>query len=501
MNPAILAAAALSSAANAQLLDWTHFAGAPDRAASARGPAPSSFPSPAIISPGATSFLGASGGVLLRRHAFFLARVNSVHSLVCIDARTRLVHWASPVQPPFLDSWSAPVIDARNRAVLVASGTSLACFDAVSGALRWTSPLVRPVVNASPLVTTDLGGQNRAFITDYDPFGSSGSLYCINVDPFDPLRNPFLPGDLVWSVTLGATSGNSPAYADATLFVAAISDGSAFGGPGIIQAFDARALSPPSPLWTFTNPAGHGFYSPVSFREGVVHAASYSFFGGLFNSNLVRLEASTGALLSSTPCGRSATAPVPLADGRVLLSAGLDGFGSIPTLQCFAPDGSLLWDTALDTWIDLNANLVIDPGEYLRVGGWTLQPAAFASHALAGTLPPGGSLSAPATDLYLLDLARFPSHPDFIASHLPGAGTSPTVAWDGILTLGQAGLHALGLFRDDDVNQDGRVDLEDLFAWEQGLGSRDIDGNGIVNADDRALLLARFASPIEDQPR
>jgi hypothetical protein len=40
-----------------------------------------------------------------------------------------------------------------------------------------------------------------------------------------------------------------------------------------------------------------------------------------------------------------------------------------------------------------------------------------------------------------------------------------------------------------DVNRDGRVDVEDIYAWEQGRGSRDVDGNGAVNAADREQLI------------
>lgn len=40
-----------------------------------------------------------------------------------------------------------------------------------------------------------------------------------------------------------------------------------------------------------------------------------------------------------------------------------------------------------------------------------------------------------------------------------------------------------------DVNADFVVDIEDLYAWEQGIGLRDVDGNGTVDAADRRLLI------------
>ena len=40
---------------------------------------------------------------------------------------------------------------------------------------------------------------------------------------------------------------------------------------------------------------------------------------------------------------------------------------------------------------------------------------------------------------------------------------------------------------DYDVNNDGQVTVEDLYAWH--LSPSDVDGNGVVNNDDRAALL------------
>lgn len=41
-----------------------------------------------------------------------------------------------------------------------------------------------------------------------------------------------------------------------------------------------------------------------------------------------------------------------------------------------------------------------------------------------------------------------------------------------------------------DVNTDGLVTQADLAAWDQGSGWRDVDLNGVIDADDRALLVA-----------
>lgn len=45
-------------------------------------------------------------------------------------------------------------------------------------------------------------------------------------------------------------------------------------------------------------------------------------------------------------------------------------------------------------------------------------------------------------------------------------------------------------FGDPDVNDDGLVDVEDIYAWNQGEGSTDADENGVTNEIDRDLLTA-----------
>lgn len=64
-------------------------------------------------------------------------------------------------------------------------------------------------------------------------------------------------------------------------------------------------------------------------------AASYSFTGGRTSANLVKLDALTGVMSWSVGCNRTASVPVYVEGGRVVVAGGLDGFGSIPTLQLF----------------------------------------------------------------------------------------------------------------------------------------------------------------------
>jgi hypothetical protein len=137
----------------------------------------------------------------------------------------------------------------------------------------------------------------------------------------------------------------------------------------------------------------------------------------------------------------------------VLLSGGIRGFGSAPSLELVQDHGAsaaMLWDSALDTWTDLNSNGVLDPGEFLAIGNWTFQPIASdpaspgAIRALASTPPLSGGSFSYSTDLLLLDLTKSPHDPGFIIDQIPGPGGTPAAAFGSLYSVAAAGLYALG---------------------------------------------------------
>lgn len=506
--------------------DWPQFARTADRRSVADS-LPDALGAPRwVVSAWAGApirFNGQSGVVIADGRAVALGRheVQPVrHIALAVDVASGSVLWTANVPAPHLDSWSAPAASVPAALVVVASGTMVSGLDLATGAVRWQAALQRPVVNASPVVTGDLAGRNRAFITDFDGFGGAGRLYCINIDPFDAALNPFQPGEVVWSAVLGNTSGNTPAYADGVVYVASVAD-TLGGGAGRILAFDATAHIAPEPLWTFENPVMAGFFGGVTVRdigaERFIFAASYALYGGQFAANMVKVRAGDGSLVWTVPSNRTDATPIMLGDGRIALSGGIRGFGSAPSIQLFHDSGGsagLLWDSALDSWVDLNNNTLMDPGEYLLVGGWTHQPAA--------TLAPGGAqLAAGAirtntfeacNDLYLLDLERHPSESGFIISHVQGAGSTPAVSDGAIVTIGPGGLHALG--GGCWANCDGSsiapmLNIDDFscyinaFAAAQGLPAHEqqkhyanCDGSTIppvLNVDDFTCFINRFA--------
>lgn len=441
------------------------------------------------------TFVGQSGVVTWDNYIYAQGEIAGCAHLICASRADGSIVWIAPVLAPVLDSWSTPVIDETNRTVVVTTGNQCLAFHAKFGYPRWTAILDLNIVNASPLVTDDMGTADRMFITDYDGiflFGG-GHLYCINVDQFDPVTNPYQPGEIVWTVNMGAaTSGNSPAYDSGAIYVADLGSQNN-NWTGRISAFDAAAISPPAPLWQTSNPVALGFFGGVTITNGYVYAGSYAFTGAQQSANLLKLDALTGAVEWSTPCNRTSTIPVVLDDGRIAVSAGLLGFGSLPSIQLFSDLGTsavLNWDSAIDSWVDTNTNGQFDPGEFISTGGWTTQAILF-NAPTANVLMVGGSenpglFGAPET-LFVLDLDAPPSSPGFILETYTGAGSSPAYDTGNLFTIGQNGLVCFGPVTPpplSDMDRDLLTTPEDLYLWGEGVGPRDVNQNQMIDNGD-----------------
>jgi len=513
--------------------EWPQFGGSRGRVSNNdAGPASISSPTWTFASDtsgNAIRFVGQSG-LAVSRDVVLAAGSITVASqrqfkLWAIDRRTGLQRWAALIAAPAFDSWSSPAIDLRTNTAVVASGSVVAAFDLTSGATKWQTTLAAPIVNASPLLTSGhgvgpqggqwnggLGIANRIFVTEYDGFGTDGSLTCINSDPYHAAANPLQPGAVLWSVPIGGSSGNTPAFSGGMVYVATL--GRSGFGAGQILAFRADAATAPDLVWAFDNVIEEGFFGGVCVvpssnaanAPASVFAASYAFSGARTSSNLVKLDASTGALRWSIGCNRTSATPIALADGRIVLSGGIRGFGSVPTIQVFKDQGTfatLLWDSAAATWVDSNGNGTMDLGEYTVLGGWSMQPA-FASSPAAprlflGAISTNLASTAACTDLYAIDTSKLPfntggaAQPGYLAMHYVGAGSTPALADANLYTIGAAGLLAFGPPPPRcDVNSDGVVDIEDLYSWFRGTGLRDVNIDGSVNDTDRAVLEAEL---------
>lgn len=445
--------------------------------------------------------VGPVGPVATADTVIVLAEIAGDDHLLALDPADGSVLWHAPVPPRFLDSTATPVISTDANLVAHASDFSVTALDLATGVVLWQTDLLADAVNASPIITADLGPRDRLFITDYDPFLAGARLYCINVDPFDASLNPHQPGDIVWSVGVGSAAGGSPAYHSGVVFVPTAGLGGF--GAGSILAFDATADTPPTPLWSFTNTKPEGFFGGLSLHESQgqlsLFAASYAFTGTRDSANLVKLDADTGDLVWSVNANRTNATPIPLGDRRILLSTGIDGFGTTTALQLFLDRGDTatrLWDSALATWTDTNANGSLDPGEFLRVGAWNHQPALLRTGtgliAYTARAPLSSDPAAAAEALAAIDLSFSPRSGAFVDQQAPALGNSPAIAGNLLLTTGPAGVAAFAPLAAFDVDHDGVLTIDDLHAWEQGRGDRDINQDQTINSADRALLIAEL---------
>ena len=170
-------------------------------------------------------------------------------------------------------------------------------------------------------------------------------------------------------------------------------------------------------------------------------------------------------------------------------------------------DGTLLWDSALDTWVDANNNGSIDPGEYLRVGGWTQQPVAASfqgSWRLWTGAIDGYSTSAPSTDLYILDFGAGTESVTAVVGHYAGAGSTPAAAGGWLYTVGAGGL--FGFAPDCYANCDNSTSPPILNAndfqcfvnrYAEGDPAANCDGSTApptLNANDFQCFLNAFAA-------
>ncbi|MCA9243098.1 MAG: PQQ-like beta-propeller repeat protein [Phycisphaerales bacterium] len=343
--------------------------------------------------------------------------------LIAYDADSGDRLWTAPMEPDEQDSWSSPAVDAARERVLFPSGFTLYAFEVDDGAPAWTTEFMRPVVNASPTVAGD-----RVLMSDAKGFGVGSRLYAVNAAPFDKNDNPYQPGDVVWDVDIGASTGATASVVGATVYVANID--------GEIMAVD---LGDGAEVWRTDFAAVVGaesakFFSGLAARGGALYGATYNFNGSANSSWLVKLDRATGAIAWRVPCARSRSIPIATDDGRILLAGGIAGFGSNTTVQAFADNdtsATMLWDTA------------VDAPALGSIGGWTTQPLYSRGRLFVGEPAPPGDFFGPYQRLLAIRPALTPEAPGFVVQEQVGAGGSCAVSDQRLYSIGVDGLFCI----------------------------------------------------------
>lgn len=410
--------------------------------------------------------------------------------IIAYDVNSGQLLWTTVIDKAIYGSWSTPCVDTKHNTVLIGSGYKVFALDAQSGVQKWATQLDKFVVNASVCTALDIP-YARAFITDYDGFGSTGKLYCINLDPNEP-NNPYEPGGIVWSDVIGATSGNSAAYKDGVVYVAKGTDST----PGAIYAYDAAAWPDAVRLWESTDPNFDGFSGGVSVtKEGFLYAANYDWADqNENNSALCKIDCNDGSIVWITQTERTSSMPVVAGD-KIYISGGFYGWGSRPKVEAYHDHGSTvtkLWET----------------GSNIAVGGWTNQPVYANGKLYVGAIPFDGDYFGAYTELYILDVSITADDPNFIIAHYQDkeCGNSPVVTYDSIYTIGNDGLfkfHQPALL--GDISKNNKVDIKDLAelvdVWlcegPIGVSRSDLDLDGDVDFIDFSLLANEWSRELD----
>lgn len=421
-------------------------------------------------------------------HAMYFTGVNYTHDqIAAYDAQNGTLLWNHLIAKTTVSSdvsWSSPCVDTRTGNVLIGAGPYVYALNGQTGAEIWKTTISGTVMNGSVCLALDLP-YARAFITNYTGFSAGGLLYCINLDPNVP-GNRYEPGQIVWSDSIGATSGNTPAYRNGYVYVAASQLTGGWMGYGVIYAYHADSNTP-NRCWTAGNTNWERFMGGVTVTSaGFVYAATYDFNGGTDNSTLVKINAGDGVTVWTTPAERTDAIPVVAGD-RIYLSGGYaDPYNpamrhQIEAFQDHGVSVSKLWETPAG----------------LPVGGWTYQPA-YAHGKLYAGVSSSSDARQPYAELYVLNVTLTPSDPGFVIEHFSdGCGGSPAITFDSVYATGTEGLHR---FRQPkllaDVDADGSVDLNDLallashWLWNGPLGVErtDLDLDGTVTLGDWTWL-------------
>lgn len=449
--------------------------------------------------PSASDAPGGAGSPDATDHDTLLMETRGQDAIVAFSRLDGSVAWTRGVPIAALDSWSTPCVDVLHDSLVIAAGSRMLCIGLDDGSTRWNTALGRIVVNASPVVTHDLGPRNRAFVTDHSfASGTPGRLYCLNTSPFHPTLNPHQPGDLLWSVELGGqTSGNTPAYKDGVVYVSTATGGSTWD-QGTIRAFPADASAAPAPLWVYEHTDPSGFFAGVAIKGQGVYASTYSFHGDQFSAATVKLDRNTGQRLWVVPTNRTDTVPVPLDSGFVLVSGGVPFtsmfpvFGSLPSIQLIyeQPWGGAvrLWDSAMDTLDDANGNGTWDPGEtFLSIGNWTSQPIVVelpdgrpAAYVASAPEPAIDGFYGSGSAISLIDLTKHPAHPDFVIASTEDCGGSPALVGHELYAAGRDGLYAFG--------GPSWPRAVVLARWANRT-LPDLNGNGVLDGHDFQIAL------------
>ncbi|AET64723.1 PQQ-binding-like beta-propeller repeat protein [Methanothrix harundinacea] len=316
-----------------------------------------------------------------------LVFVNCVDEIVALDQGTGETIWAAPFERngDVCCSWFTPVYsDGR----LYFSGMETKCLNATTGEEIWSfaPPSGRGAVDGSPAVE-----DGKVIASDWD-----GHHYRCLEEASE--RE-------IWNFTVEGAAQSTPAIADGRVVFGAWE----WGLGGKIYCADLEEGSEIWSIQTENSPCGS-----AAVHDGTVYMTTYNFNG---NGDLLALSLSDGSLLWRREISPTDSTPT-LAEGKVYVCGGVEGFSSSKTYAFEAATGELVWET--------------DEAE--KIGDWRCSMAYADGLVFVGR---------PDFDDFGGTVALDAATGKVVWSH-PGGGSSPAVADRMVFTVGKGRVYAFG---------------------------------------------------------
>jgi len=312
--------------------------------------------------------------------------VNGVDSIVCLDQGTGEVLWnvSFEATPEICQVWGfSPVYD---NGKVFASGAKTVCLDAATGDPLWSfvPPSGRGAVDGGPTVY-----DGKVVVSDWD----GQHYHCLDE----------ASGREIWNFTVEGNAQSTPAISDGRVVFGGWEWG--LGGNLYCAYMEDGAI-----VWNITtenSPCGS-----AAILDGVVYATTYNFEG---NGEIMALSLVDGSLLWENEIQRTDSTPT-LAEGKVYVCGGCDGFSDLQTYCFNASTGALVWET--------------DPEE--RIGEWRCSVAY--ADGLIFVKRSGDDAGICALDATTGELVW----------SYPGAGSAAAVAGGMVFSLGDGRVYAFG---------------------------------------------------------
>jgi outer membrane protein assembly factor BamB len=304
-----------------QSLDWPQFHGCPEHT----GASPSMVP---IINRTAwvSNDLGAQPGSSVSV-AEGKVYVNCVRALICLDQHTGKAIWKFPFEPA--GDYAFGFTPIYHNGCIFFSADRSYCLNASDGGLIWS---FRPPTGGRAVDGCPAADDGKVIVSDWD----GHHYYCLNESI----------GKEMWNFTVMGNAQSTPALAQGR----AVFAGWDWGQGGKIYC---AGLENGTEFWnlsTKNSPCGS-----AAIGNGMVYMTTFNFEG---DGELLAVSLENGSVIWSETVERTDSTPA-LAQGKVYLCGGVDGFSNLTTYCFDAATGNLVWRT---------------PPAY-RIGDWRCSPA------------------------------------------------------------------------------------------------------------------------------